>query len=413
MEKEGVVAMWFGGRWNIVAGHPDMSREIYSRTDDFVKSGNNEKIPHSVLAYFLGANIISTREEAWQRFRTVLAPGFRQHWKPAVFQECVKDMIEEIDKKCKNAEVVETNNLMQRLSMDGIGMAAFGKKFNAIKNPNTAISVAHSIVKKSIFKPLFLFFPVLDRLPIKSRIDARRRIDWMESVLFEAAEKAVEEDNQVLTIIARLVKAYESGILTKKEFRDNLMVIFVAGHENVQQALTSLLYLLAKHQDVQDKARAEVQAYSLEELTTAERMPSLPYLQRVVKETLRMYPPIPMLINRCTTRPTFLGRFIIPAQTYVGWHAFGAHHDRRVWKDPEVFDPERFGDGVGRYEWVPFSEGERKCLGMKLALTEMQTIAAVLLHQYTWDLTGDAKVKMTPGGLLAPVGLRLQFERLE
>lgn len=151
------------------------------------------------------------------------------------------------------------------------------------------------------------------------------------------------------------------------------------GHENAQQALTSLLYLLARHQvwpmvvcsmrhsllihssrskDVQEKASLEVANYSVRETSQ-----KLPYLQQILKETLRLCPPIPMLINRRTARNVNLGRFVIPSGTYVGWHAFGVHHSQSVWPDAEEFRPERFHSAstVNRFEWVPFSEGQRRC----------------------------------------------------
>ncbi|KAI8819268.1 cytochrome P450 [Fimicolochytrium jonesii] len=417
MRKEGVVAIWFGGRWSLLTGSVDMAGEVYTRTDDFVKSGNNEKIPHSVLAYFLGENIISARGENWRRFRGILAPGFRTHWRPSMFKNCVRDLCRIID--AQSYDHVRVNNLVQRLAMDCIGHAAFGQGFQALENPNAPISVAHTILKKSIFKPLYLFFPILDALPIKSRQEARDKIDAMEQLLRGAAKMLddAHEDqncNRGPPLIQRLTVAHRNGVLTDEDFRNNLMVIFVAGHENVQQGLTSLLYLLAKHPDIQRKARQEVHAkvVSLSELTDSTHLPPFSYLTKVIKEALRMYPPIPMLINRRTLRPTLLGgKFWIPESTYVGWHAFGVHRDAKHWEDPERFDPERFSDvSMDRFAWVPFAEGGRKCLGMKLALTVMHTITAAILFRYEIFLDPNIQVKMTPGGLLTPVDLRLEFK---
>ncbi|KAJ3278630.1 hypothetical protein HK104_002162 [Borealophlyctis nickersoniae] len=307
--------------------------------------------------------------------------------------------------------------------MDAIGKAAFGKSFQALQNPATPISKTHTLVKSGIFRPLYLFFPILDALPIPSRQRVRRNIDRMEQVVITAArETQGTESGDRTTIVERLVDAFDRGDMTRKEFRDNLMVIFVAGHENIQQGFTSLLYLLAKHPEIQEKARAEILATpfpSLCSLSSTTHLPNYPYLLQVIKETLRMYPPIPMLVNRRTTAPTILGEFVIPPNTYVGWHAFGTHHNTSAWNDPEHFDPGRFekdvgsGSGVGRFEWVPFSEGPRKCLGIKLAMAELQTVVAALLSRYSWELPREGpEVRMTPGGLLGPRGLNLVFKKL-
>ena len=106
--------------------------------------------------------------------------------------------------------------------------------------------------------------------------------------------------------------------LTEKQFLDNAIILMIAGHENPLLLMLSLLYVVSKYPQVQELIRNETES-------------TKPYLHSVIYETLRMYPPLGLIINRCTTRITKLGNIVIPKNVYCGYNNFGTGRDRNVW----------------------------------------------------------------------------------
>ncbi|EKG15133.1 Cytochrome P450, partial [Macrophomina phaseolina MS6] len=163
-------------------------------------------------------------------------------------------------------------------------------------------------VKREIFKPLFLNFPFLDRFPIASRQRARHLVDEFATQLcntvLESHQHAHDEEMTNASAGCRLVQAYRRGLLTERQFRHNVSIVLIAGHENPQLLLQSLLFLLGKRPDMQTRVREEVAAGKG---GGPAAILNMPYLTAVVYETLRLYPPISQLINRRTTAPCTLG----------------------------------------------------------------------------------------------------------
>lgn len=276
-------------------------------------------------------------------------------------------------------------------------------------------------VKKAIFRPLYLNFPMLDLLPIPSRVAARKIVhEFAANLVAKVTASNEKHDMTNVTVGSALVTARAVGELTEQQFRDNAVIVFVAGHENPQLAITSLLYLLAKDQAMQKTLRAEV--------SESEDTPlkELPLLNSFIYETLRLYPPLSQIINRKTSRNVMLGTDImVPKNTYVGYSAYGAGRDFAAWgSDAEEFKPSRWGTDMeeisrnyrmakSKAQLITFHGGSRACLGERFALTEIRIFMAEMLMNLEWELDPTWEDMMTPAGPLCPMLLRLKFETLE
>jgi len=142
---------------------------------------------------------------------------------------------------------------------------------------------------------------------------------------------------------------------------------------------------------------------------TAEIVNSMPYLTATVFELLRLYPPVSQLINRVTLQPSVLGGDMrIPANTWVGWNAYGVQIDKNVWGlTAQDFVPERWGTTVDEIQakvrretvrgaYIPFNAHTRKCLGQGFALLEMKIMLFVLLRRAKWTIDPSYTLKLTP-----------------
>lgn len=167
------------------------------------------------------------------------------------------------------------------------------------------------------------------------------------------------------------------------ELRDNLLTFIVAGHETTALTLAWALYLVAFDPAVQDRAAAEVAG--MDRITAAD-LPRLPYVQQIVQETLRLYPPAAFLSRTARRADTLGGRDVRPGDT-VMLPIYALHRHRLLWDDPDRFDPDRFAPGVDRdrFAFLPFGGGPRICIGANFALQEAAIILGTLLARFRFE----------------------------
>ncbi|MEZ4430564.1 MAG: cytochrome P450 [Nannocystaceae bacterium] len=186
-----------------------------------------------------------------------------------------------------------------------------------------------------------------------------------------------------------LARAEDGEVFTDDEIIHHLAFLMMAAHDTSTSALTTLVYLLGKHPDHQERLREESYALGdgLPDFAALEAMTSL---EHAVHEALRLYPPLPV-IPRVVAKPFALhgysfdpGRLVVVAPLFT-------HYDERLWTAPRRFDPDRFAPGRAehqrhRSQWVPFGGGPHRCIGSRFALLEIKAILHQLLRRFRWSL---------------------------
>ena len=167
------------------------------------------------------------------------------------------------------------------------------------------------------------------------------------------------------------------------ELRDNLLTFIVAGHETTALSLAWSLYLCAFDEGVQERARAEAKTVLCGRAATVADLPKLKYVRQVIDEALRLYPPAAFLSRTAKAPDRLLGREVRPGDT-VMLPIYALHRNRRLWDDPDRFDPDRFADpkAIDRFAYLPFGDGPRICIGASFALQEAVIILATLLSRF-------------------------------
>lgn len=204
--------------------------------------------------------------------------------------------------------------------------------------------------------------------------------------------------------------------MTDQQLRDEVMTLFLAGHETTANALSWTWYLLAQHPEVEAKLRAELQAVLGDRLPTAQDVPRLPYTERVVLESMRLYPPV-YGFSRQAVQPCTIGGFAIPAGTTLIMAQWVLHRDPRWFTDPERFDPDRwtpeFQKQLPKYVYIPFGAGPRVCIGNSFSMMEAILVLAVLAPRLRFRLVPDHPVIPWPSITLRPKhGIRATVERV-
>jgi cytochrome P450 len=192
--------------------------------------------------------------------------------------------------------------------------------------------------------------------------------------------------------------------MTDDLIRDQLLTMLIAGHDTSTALLAWVLYLLGRHPEAMAQARAEVELVLGTKAPTLEQTTQLRYLDCIINETLRLYPPLHIGTRTAAVDLEFQG-YHLPAGTRVLYSPYLTHRQPHIWPNPEVFNPDRFTPEQSRtrppYSFVPFGGGSRICLGAAFAQVEAKVIVARLLQRFELELV-QPKVHLHMGVTLEP-----------
>jgi cytochrome P450 len=194
--------------------------------------------------------------------------------------------------------------------------------------------------------------------------------------------------------------------------RDQMLTLFIAGHDTSTALLAWTLYLVGNHPRVENELLAETGILPGETSPTPEQVEDLVYFKQVIDETLRLYPPI-HVGNRVSAEDLSVCGYDIPKGERVMVSIYATHHDETHWPEPEHFDPERFGQGRQPvpYSYLPFGGGARNCLGANFAQVEAKVVLARIFQRYKLNLTRP-RVHIHMGATLEPrPGVFMRVER--
>lgn len=213
-----------------------------------------------------------------------------------------------------------------------------------------------------------------------------------DKLLYETTKK--EETKQKPALLDILLHSTLDGkALSNECIRDEINTFMLAGHETTGTTLGFIIFLLAKHPEVQNTVYEEIKElglHSLKEPLTIRGINSLLYFDCVIKETLRLYPILPDTLKQCTEDFRFNNLFL-PAKTTICTTIHASHYYENNFKNPKMFDPTRFSNEMtvkerNPYVYQPFSAGLRNCIGQKFAMLEMKTIIIEILRAYEIQL---------------------------
>ncbi|HEX4212333.1 MAG TPA: cytochrome P450 [Candidatus Dormibacteraeota bacterium] len=275
-------------------------------------------------------------------------------------------------------EAAETGDIVDRV-LEDVNQRANGRAFVPFVLPTPANLRLLRILKRLDF--------LLDRLISDRRLDAAGRKDLLSMMVTSAEDGGHGFDNDETKLTA--------------------LPLFFAGHETTAVTLTWTLLLLSRHPEVADRVRTEIEEVLGERLPEPDDVRSLRYLNWVVQEALRLYPPI-WGFGREAMQDTQIDSYTIPKGTTVFMSQWVLQRDRRYFDRPEEFDPERWSDGLAgrlpRGAYVPFGLGSRRCLGNVFALTEAVLVLATICRRFNLQALSPEDPPMDPLITLRPHG---------
>jgi cytochrome P450 len=384
-----------------VVRRPEHVREaLVAQADAFGKGHSGLR----GLARALGDGLLTADGEAWRRHRRLANPAFVKAAIDGYVGAMVRESIATREALGDGGRARDLAADLTALALRVVGRTLFGTDVAA---DVAAVARAMRAFQTSLAAPVDLPRP-LRGLAERRVARASASLDAVVARLFAERRRAPADPPD---LAQRLLDATDpdepGGRLAEREVRDELVTFLLAGHETTSNALAWAVYLLSQSPAAEAKLCAEVDARLGGRPPSAEDLGRLGYVECVVKEALRLYPPA-YVIPRRARRDARLGGYEVPAGSeLIAWVYF-THRDPEAFPDPEAFRPERFlpeaEARLPRGAYVPFGAGPRACIGRAFALAEAVAALACLYQTHTFEYVGRRPPGLAARITLAPRG---------
>ncbi len=394
------------GPYHLAADPEGIKRVMLDNVANYPKLG----VERRLFSAIFGQSLVTTEGETWRAHRRTMAPSFS----PGSVTAYLPDMAAEAEAfaprwdQSATGEPVDVARDMTQLTLRIIARTMFSADGAAVG----------AVMERAVADGMAAMRPGLgDFVPLINRLTARAREQRMSAVFAEldgAIARLIAERERTgggEDLLARLIAARddETGAeLSAREVRDEVLTVFLAGHETTAVAMSWIWYLLSQHPWAEAKLHAELDAVLGGRTPSAADLPRLVYTRMVVEEAMRLYPPSPGMNTRSALEADEICGARIPKGGLVVINPWVTHRHRRLWDQPERFDPERFSkaasQGRPRFAYIPFGAGPRVCIGASLAMTEILVILAVLAQRYRLALAPGHVVELQHHVTLRPLG---------
>uniref|UniRef100_A0A2Y9D1F6 Cytochrome P450 n=1 Tax=Anopheles dirus TaxID=7168 RepID=A0A2Y9D1F6_9DIPT len=380
---------------------PEFARTVLVKDFNyFVDRGvysNEEVDPLSANLFFLEGN-------RWRKLRSKLVPTFTSGKLKAMFHTIV-DVGTRLDRylaeRCTRMQRIDVKELLGRFLTDVIGSCAFGIECNSIENPDSQFrAMGKRMMQFPKSKTLKLFAAMMFPKQAKAlgvRFTNEDMADFFLGVVRETIDYRRKHNvrrDDFMQLLIDMMKENGAGpgeSLTFEEIAAQAFVFFFAGFETSATTLTVVLHLLAKHPKIQRKARKSIRSVLAkhDDELTYDAVMELDYLDCIIHETLRMYPPVPTLYRQTVQPYKLPNGSILPEGIRVVVPTLGFHLDPTLFPDPHIFKPERFEEKSVRKNnpcYLPFGDGPRMCIGMRFGQLQTRLGLAMLLRNYNFTI---------------------------
>ena len=373
----------------LVTGHPDGAREMFTASPD----GYEAPRPNPIAPLVGNASLILISGERHHQQRSLMMPPFHGARMRAYGDIIRQSTLAEID-GWSVGDTVDGRSATRAITLRVILEAVFGVESHDRRGEYAArvVQFLESYSSGLMLAPQ-LRRTILGHGPWAKFVQAR---DHFDELLFEDIAHRRASDGTGSDILSLLINArYEDGSsICDSDLREQLRSLLVAGHETTATSLTWALFELCRTPDVLTRLYAEIEEAGPDAAPGA--LARLPYLDAVCNETLRLHPPVPVVLRRLTQPMTFRGVPLTSGDT-IALALPLLHAHRSVWSNPKSFDPDRFLDRrFTPFEFAPFGGGHRRCVGFALSEYELRIALATLLSRVRLALPSAALRRGAP-----------------
>lgn len=351
---------------------------------------------------FAPEGVLMTDGAQWRRQRTAIQNAFtveRVRSYGDTMAQCAAEMAD----SWADGEEIALNRAFSRLTLDVLTRSLFDLELS--EESGVVTEFAETLNDRGSIDGLSTFLPMWIPTPENRRY--KRVLSEFRSFidrLIDERRGQAEEYNDLLSLLLT-AEDDEGNQMSETEIRDQMVTFLFAGHETTSLALTYTFLELTKNEQVRERLHAEFDTVLGDEIPGLQALGNLSYTERVIRESLRLYPPA-FIMFRKTAEDVELGGYRIPEGTRVTLPQFHVHTDERWYDAPEMFDPDRwtdeFEESLPDYAYFPFGGGPRHCIGMRFAMLELKTILPTIAQRVEFELLSDPDPELDMATTLRP-----------
>jgi cytochrome P450 len=392
-------------RYWMVSDLEAIRRILVENHKAYVKSPN-----YVGLRLVLGEGLVTSEGELWKRQRRLASPAFH----PRAIESFVPTFARHTERMLARwaerpkGDVLDAHREMMALTLSIVGDCLFDTDLDGATERlggamETLIHFANDYAISWPKVPLWV--------PTPRHLAFQKALAVCDAAIAEliAARRAKiaagESPGRDLLGAFLSARDEDGSTMSDRQLRDEVFTMLAAGHETTANALSFTLHLLSRHPDTERAVHAEVQRVLGDRPLEAADLSQLALTERVIKEAIRLYPPV-WVLERQNVEPDVLGGYDLPAGTVIGISPWVLHRDPSLWENPEGFDPDRFlperESARPRYAYLPFGAGPRICIGAAFAMTEAKALLALIVRRARLSAAVGRQLVLDPSLTLRP-----------
>jgi cytochrome P450 len=392
--------------------NPDYIEQVLTDRQQFIKSPG-----FRVLKTLLGEGLLTNEGDSWLRQRRLAQPVFHQK-KISGYGAVMVDYTQRMLESWQDGETRDIHADMMRLTLSIVMKTIF----NSDVDDGEAQTVAHALdVAMNWFdSKRSQGYLVWEWFPRPENIHYRQAIAQMDETIYSIIQQrrnSKEDPGDLLSMLMNARDEEDNSQMSDKQLRDELATLMLAGHETTANALSWTWMLLSQHPEVRTKLQEELSQVLGGRSPGIADIPQLPYTERVVKESMRLYPPV-SIFGREAVSDAQIGEVTIPKGCIILISQWVMHRNPRYFDNPEAFEPDRWENDLEkklpRGVYIPFGDGPRVCIGKGFALMEAVLLLATISQHFQIDLVPDAPIVPQPSITLRPErGISVKIHSLD
>jgi cytochrome P450 len=363
--------------------------------------------------WFFGDGLLTSEGEAWKRQRRLAQPAFH-HERVTSYAGIMTDYTEQMLSGWHDGAIIDVHQEMMNLALRIVVRTLFGVE----AEETDKISGALNTMMRHTAGVRLLLPPVARRLPLPGMVDVRRAVKQLNdtvSGIINIRRAHCEQHSEDLLSMLIAARDEDGSAMSASEVRDQVLTFLLAGHETTALALSWTWYLLSQNPEVENKLHQELDSVLGRRPPNASDVMSLIYTDRVIKESMRLFPPAWSLAREVAKEFEVEG-YCIPTGANVVMSQWILQRDPRFFRDPVKFDPDRWAteacQKLPRFAYFPFGGGARQCIGAGFAMMEAVLLLATIATQFKLRLVKDHPVVPVPSFTLRPkYGIRMSLHR--
>ncbi len=391
--------------------NPDYIHEVFvTQASKFYKwKGSEKRLGESLL----GNGLIRNDGESWKRQRRLVQPSLHAKRIEAYGQIMVENTLRMLE-SWQDGETRAIDVDMMKLTLSVLTKSLFDVDSSQEAED---IGEALDILQRLLPMQAQAFISLPDWVPTPMNRKLQAATQKLDEIVVRIINRRRSEPTEKGDLLAMLITAGDDDgtRMSDKQLRDEVMTLLIAGYETAASTLTWLWYLLSQHPDIEAKLHQEVDSVLANQLPTVQDLARMPYVDMIVREVLRCYPPA-WLVGRQPIEDVLIGPYCIPTGSLILISPYLTHHTAAYFAEPDRFMPERFEENAPqpypRHAYFPFTDGPRICAGNAFAMMEARLVLALISQRFRLSLVPGQKIELAPGVTLrSRYGMQMRVER--